>query len=195
MGTNRQLRVIGIVGALFCAGFRWPGDLSRITDELHSSEVETRRLALTELGDYPADEIRELLLKALEDDDLGARIEAARTVQRVGLGEAAQVLTRWLKAPEPEMRAVAASALARLSGASVTEALIALLGDSHVAVRAAAIEALRVLGTPQAAAALRERLESVDRAERVLRIKALAHLRDQKALESFIRASRERSPS
>jgi HEAT repeat protein len=191
---SRFKLVAFVVLALVCAGFHWPGRLSRLRGELQSSDAQERREAIALLGDYPADQVREVLLKALEDDDLGVRIEAAKAAQRVGVREAVPVLTRWLEGPDTEARAVAALAIAKLGGAAVVEALIPLLADAQPAVRAAAIEAVEETGTVKAAVALRKQLGKAAADDRILIICALARLRDTRSLEEMIRASRDSSP-
>lgn len=179
---------------LVCAGFHWPGRLSRLQDKLRSSDAQERREAIALLGDYSADEVREALLKALEDDDFRARIEAAKAAQRVGLREAVPVLTRWLKSPETDARAAAVLAIAKLGGAEVVQALIPLLADAQPAVRAAAIEAIEETGAKKAAVALREKLGKAAPDDRILILRALGLLRDTGSLEALIRASRDGSP-
>ena len=91
--------------ALASLGFEWEGRLTRLRRELGSHDPARRREVVQLLASYPAAEVREPLLAALEDPDAGVRVEAASAVGRVQLTEAVPRLLDWLDDPDADVRA------------------------------------------------------------------------------------------
>ncbi|HBQ13522.1 MAG TPA: hypothetical protein DEF51_21065, partial [Myxococcales bacterium] len=75
-------RLVLVVLALSSLGFEWEGRLTRLRRELTDPDPARRREVVQLLSSYPAAEVREPLLAALEDEDAGVRAEAAEAVGR-----------------------------------------------------------------------------------------------------------------
>src|SRR3954452_18644712 len=93
-----------------CLGFDWPGQVYRLERELAHADPAQRRDLIRRLAQFPAAEGKEAGLHALEDDDAGARIEAAAVAGRVRLREAVPILLDWLDDKEADTRRAAAAA-------------------------------------------------------------------------------------
>src|SRR4051812_7442568 len=95
-------------------GFDWPGQVYRLEHELQRAEPARRRGLVRSLAQFAADEIKEPWLRELEDDDTGARLEAAAVAGRVRLREAVPILLDWRDDKEADTRQGAAGALGHI---------------------------------------------------------------------------------
>lgn len=175
-------------------GFEWQGRLSHITREFDSVDATRRRDLLRLLSGYGANEVRALLLHALEDDDPAVRREAAEVAGRVRLRPASAVLVDWLDDPDVASRVAAVRALGRIADAQVTPQLVRALGDADTDVRRAAVAALGSLGTRDAVVPLLGRLDDVDANVRSDACAVLARIGDSRAVVPLIGRAHDNAP-
>jgi HEAT repeat protein len=114
------------------------GPLQKVVTEGGAEAV----LATSLLGRLRAKEAVPTLLKALEGPTSIGRREMLTALGQMGDGTAAEVVARDLYHDMPEIRAAAASALARIGTAAQADALDALKSDYYRRVREAAVAAL-----------------------------------------------------
>lgn len=98
--------------------------------------------ALVQLGNVSV----QLLIKALENENLSVRQGAAKALAKLGDTHAREPLINTLKAADEKTRAEAAIDLGILGDVLAADALVKALEDDHVRVRRAAAEALDKLG-------------------------------------------------
>jgi HEAT repeat protein len=92
--------------------------------------------------------VTDLLIEQLRSEDLEIRKAAVVALGRIGDARAAPALVEVLD-EDPELVIPAADALAKIGDPHAFEALLALVGDSHAAVRQAVVGALNSLGSPE----------------------------------------------
>jgi HEAT repeat protein len=114
------------------------GPLQKVVTEGGAEAV----LAASLLGRLRAKEAVPTLLKALEGPTSVGRREMLTALGQIGDGSAAEVVARDLYHDMPEIRAAAASALARIGTSAQADALDALKSDYYRRVREAAVAAL-----------------------------------------------------
>jgi HEAT repeat protein len=182
---------------LFCCAFEWPGRIDRLVRELDRGDAETRKAAARQLGQFSEKASGEALLKALEDDDPGVRIEAAHASARARVRRAVPILREWLHDKDAGLRRAGVTALGKLSalrGPNAEADLVRALGDASVEVRVAAVEALRESGAREAVVPLIGRLEDGDPVVRNAALKALGALRDERAVMPLLTQLLDPSP-
>jgi HEAT repeat protein len=91
--------------------------------------------------------VTELLVEQLGSEDLEIRKAAVVALGRIGDARAAPALVEVLD-EDPELVIPAADALAKIGDPHAFEALLALVGDPHAAVRQSVVGALNSLGSP-----------------------------------------------
>lgn len=191
----RRLAPIGLaLLALLSLGFEWEGRLTRLRRELRSEDPARRREVVQLLSSYPAHEVRDSLLSALEDPDAGVRAEAAQAVGRVRLGEAVPRLLEWLEDPEADVRAAAARALGRVGEERAIPSLVRVLGDTNGDVRRAGVAALATIGTDEVIVPILGRLDDVEAEVRVEAAAHLGHLGDPRAAVPLVGRARDDAP-
>jgi HEAT repeat protein len=119
-----------------------------LSDVVRDRDALARRIAVETLGEMGADDRAfTLLTQALEDRDVGLRLLAAEGLARGGAAAVPALLTS-LEAKNPRVRQGAARSLGLIGAPAkkASEALGKLTKDPDAAVRAAAEEALRLLG-------------------------------------------------
>jgi HEAT repeat protein len=192
----RSRRLIGIALCLLslpCLGFDWPGGVYRLERELAHADPAQRSALIGRFAQYPAAEIKEPLLRALEDDDPDARHKAASVAGRVRLREAVPILLDWLDDKDVETRRAAAAALGGIGEGRAVPALTRSLGDTSAEVRRDAVIALGRIGGADVVAPLLGRLDDVDIGVRGEAIAALAAQRDERAVTPLLAPAGEPS--
>jgi len=180
--------------ALASLGFEWEGRLTRLRRELGSHDPARRREVVQLLASYPAAEVREPLLAALEDPDAGVRVEAASAVGRVQLTEAVPRLLDWLDDPDADVRAAAARALGDIGQESTIPSLVRILGDPSSDVRRAGVAALAGIGGDEVIVPLLGRLDDAEPRVRVDAATLLGHLDDPRAVVPLVGRARDDTP-
>ncbi len=184
---------------LLSAGFEWEGRLGRLERELQTGDARSRRDVVRRMAAYPADEVAQPLLRALEDPEVAVRLEAARTAGEVGLEAAVPVLREWMEAPDADIRAAAARALGAIGDPRPVGSLVRALGDSSASVRRAAVKALARLGADpeigrSVAVPLLARLDDDDAEVRIAAAEALASMNDPRAVVPLVGRARDSAP-
>jgi HEAT repeat protein len=191
--TRPTLSVLCIL--LVCTGFEWPGRLARLQYDLAHGQVAARREAVKRLGMYSADEVREPLLAALEDDDAQVRKSAAASIGRVQLKDAAPLLAAWLGDRDGEIRIAAVMTLGALAEPSSREPLTRALSDALPAVRREAATALARVADDEALLALQTASTDADPTVREAAVTALRGRADGRALPALSARVRDESAS
>ena len=191
---RRLPRLLLLLLALLSLGFEWEGRLTRLRREMDSHDPARRREVVQLLSSYPAAEVRQALLAALEDEDAGVRAEAADAVGRVRLREAVARLLDWLDDPEADVRAAAARALGQIGEQQAVPSLVRVLGDSNADVRRAAVGALAAIGGDEVVVPILGRLDDVDPRVRVDAATLLGRLRDARAVVPLVGRARDDAP-
>ncbi|GAB5550006.1 MAG: hypothetical protein SangKO_097660 [Sandaracinaceae bacterium] len=187
-------RLVLVVLALSSLGFEWEGRLTRLRRELTDPDPARRREVVQLLSSYPAAEVREPLLAALEDEDAGVRAEAAEAVGRVRMNEAVPRLLDWLDDPDADVRAAAARALGQIGADGTVPQLVRVLGDAHGEVRRAGVEALAAVGGDEVVVPLLGRLDDVDGRVRTLAAQLLGNMGDLRAVVPLVGRARDDAP-
>lgn len=130
-------------------GFDWSGRIDQLADDLRHPDPAVRRQTLERLGTYPADQIAEYLLPALEDEDSEVRLTAARILGRGRVRRAVPALSGWLTEQDEDMREAACEALGNIGDPRAVAPLARVTSDAAAGVRRAAVEALSAIGTPE----------------------------------------------
>jgi HEAT repeat protein len=191
----RRLTALGLVAlALLNLGFEWEGRLARLRRELSSPSPARRREVIELLAHYPATEVREALLGALEDPDPSVRTAAAAAAGQVRLAEAAPVLMDWLDDPDADVRAAAARALGPIGDSRSIPSLVRILGDNQSDVRRAGVMALATLGGDEVIVPLLGRLDDVDARVRLEAAQRLGRLGDPRAAVPLVGRARDDAP-
>jgi HEAT repeat protein len=190
-----QLRFGWLLLFLFCMGFEWPGRLAHLQYELKHAPAAARRDVVKRLGAYSADEVREPLLTALEDDDVQVRKAAAGAVARVRLKEAAPLLAAWLGDRDGDVRAAAVTALGALAEPSSREALTRALSDALPLVRREAAGALARVADDDALLSLQTATADADPSVREAAVAALRGRTDGRVLPALSARLTDESPA
>jgi HEAT repeat protein len=180
---------------VLCTGFEWPGRLARLEYDLSHAPPPVRRDAVKRLGFYTAEEVREPLLAALEDDDVQVRKAAAASIGRVQLKQAAPLLAAWLADRDGEVRVAAVNALGALAEPSSREALTRALSDALPAVRREAAGALARIADDEAMLALQTTLSDADPTVREAAVLALRGHADGRVLPALSSRLQDESPA
>ncbi|MEZ4336454.1 MAG: HEAT repeat domain-containing protein [Sandaracinaceae bacterium] len=175
-------------------GFQWEGRLARLRRELRDPDPARRREVVELLSSYPAAEVRDSLLGALEDEDAGVRTEAAEAVGRVRLREAVPLLLDWLDDPDADVRAAASRALGSIGEDRAIPRLVRVLGDRQGDVRRAGVAALAAIGGESVVVPILGRLDDVDARVRVDAATVLGHLGDPRAAVPLVGRARDDAP-
>lgn len=142
---------------------------------------------LIELGEEAVPALLELTRSAdAEDRWWGLRVLAQAPHAQAGW------LIPFLKDPAREVRQCAALGLALKPDVNATEALIGALGDEDSMVNSLAVNALVKLGSP-AVPALIEAVKTGSRSARIHGLRALAEIRDHRAIPLMMKVMEEDS--
>jgi HEAT repeat protein len=191
----RRLTTLALVAlCLLSVGFEWEGRLGRLRRDLSSGDAARRREVVRLLGSYPAAEVGDAILGALDDPDAGVRAEAADAAGRVRLREAVPRLLDWLDDGDADVRTSAARALGRIGDTRTVTPLVRVLGDSNADVRKAAVQALASIGTPDVVVPLLGRLDDVNASVRIEAAEVLGALGDSRAVVPLVGRARDDAP-
>lgn len=191
---RRLCAVLLMCLALPSLGFEWQGRLTHITREFDSADATRRRDLLRMLSGYGAEEVRALLLHALEDADPTVRQEAADAAGRMHLRAATSTLVEWLVDPDVPTRISAVRALGRIADPGSTTQLVRALGDADADVRRAAVVALGSIGTRDVVVPLLGRLDDLTPEVRIDACSMLARIRDSRAVVPLIGRAHDNTP-
>jgi HEAT repeat protein len=193
LGGMRRLACLLTIFCL-CAGFEWPGRLSRLIYASAHGATPERREAVQLLGQYPASAVREALLLALEDDELDVRLAAAEGLGHVHAAEAVSALIDWLNDKNPELRGVAVQALGEIGDPRALPGLTRALSDSVSRVRLRAVAAIARQPASDALPRLLTSLDDSDSSVRRQAALACAEFADPLAFAALANHARDESP-
>jgi HEAT repeat protein len=177
-----------------CAGFEWPGRLSRLIYVSAHGAAAERREAVQLLGQYPASAVRDALLLALEDDELDVRLSAADALGHVRAAEAVSALIDWLDDKNEELRGVAVQALGEIGDARALPGLTRALSDSVARVRLRAVAAIAQQPASDALPRLLTSLDDADSSVRQRAALACAEFADPAAFAALANHVSDESP-
>ncbi len=167
------------------AGFDWQGAVDVDAEGLQSDDPKKRLDAIAYLGMRDIHLAQKYLMRALSDEDMSVRHQAAKALGAGGAVAAVQPMIEWLADTDPKTRAVAADVLGDIGGPIAAQALTRSLGDPDSTVRQRTVKALGKIGLRGNASvviALIPRLED-DKAEvRRETIEQLEQLGDKRAV-------------
>jgi len=150
------------------------------TDETLEGDDELRALtdAIVELAGPDAEEARSreavaLLASGLADADDASRLRGARVLGAIARDGDADLVTRLLKDPSPEVRRAAVDAIARLASDRTPEPLHLAIADEAPSVRIAAAQALGASPSPKVFEDLRRLADDEDARVRAVAVKAI----------------------
>lgn len=132
------------------ATYEWPGKMAEVARGLQSDAAKERVDALRGLVHFPYQEIRPLLVGALQDRAPQVQVAAMQTLAQLGQRQDSQLLYPFLNDLDPELRRAAIAALGKLRDPKAVDALLRTLGDPDPGVRVATLEALGDLGLDKA---------------------------------------------
>jgi HEAT repeat protein len=167
------------------AGFDWQGAVEVDAEGLQSDDQKKRLDAIAYLGMRDIHLAQPYLMRALGDDDLGVRHQAAKALGAGGAVVAVQPMIEWLADTDPKTRAVAADVLGDIGGPEAAQALTRSLGDTDATVRQRTVKALGKIGQRGNASvviALIPRLEDDKADVRRETIEQLEQLGDKRAV-------------
>lgn len=122
--------------------------VAALVDLLKDSDPVVRFWGATLLAQYPDfPSVESELLPLADDADPRVRKATIQTLGKIGDDKAAEVAVRLLRDPKPFVRGNAARALAELDRSDLAPSVAELLGDADWWVRAAAKQALEMMGT------------------------------------------------
>jgi HEAT repeat protein len=172
----------------------WPDVVDRVTHDLTSADVSTRRAAARELGALGVTQGAPLAIEALGDSDTEVRLAAADAALHLRAPGATNAVTSWLNAPDPRLRRKACDLARVLPTPQAVAPLARSLGDSDPDVRLAAAEALGYQASGDAVPPLLGRLDDPAPAVRVQIVAALARLGDVRAVVPLVGKVQDSSP-
>lgn len=167
------------------AGFDWQGAVDADAEGLQSDDPKKRLEAISYLRTRDVHLAQPYLMKALTDEDLSVRHEAAKALGAGGAVGALSAMIDWLADIDAKTRAVAADVLGEIGGADAASALTRSLGDSDAVVRQRAVKSLGKIGlrgNPSVVIALIPRLEDDKSDVRRETIEQLEQLGDRRAV-------------
>jgi putative membrane-bound dehydrogenase-like protein len=167
-----------------------------LSDIANSSEQPEamRKLALNALIRIGGGDAKTSLLEIAQSDATppGLLTECLFGIESLNVEKAKEAVASLLGHRTPEVRAAAASCFVKVGGEETTPALIALLSDDSTDVRMAALSSLGRHGDPKAVPAMLELLPQPDL--RATTIRALAPIRDRRALSAYLQGLVDRDP-
>jgi HEAT repeat protein len=167
------------------AGFDWQGAVDVDAEGLQSDDAKKRLDAIAYLGMRDIHLAQPYLMRALADEDLSVRHQAAKALGAGGAVVAVQAMIEWLADTDPKTRAVAADVLGDIGGPEAAQALTRSLGDTDATVRQRTVKALGKIGqrgNTSVVIALIPRLEDDKADVRRETIEQLEQLGDKRAV-------------
>jgi HEAT repeat protein len=167
------------------AGFDWQGAVDADAEGLQSDNPKTRLDAVAYLSQRDIHLAQKYLIKALSDEDVSVRHQAAKALGAGGAVAAVPIMIEWLNDVDAKTKAVAADVLGDIGGPDAAQALIRSLGDPDATVRQRAVKSLGKIGARGNATvviALIPRLEDDKADVRRETIEQLEQLGDKRAV-------------
>lgn len=167
------------------AGFDWQGAVDADAEGLQSDNPKTRLDAVAYLSQRDVHLAQKYLIKALSDEDISVRHQAAKALGAGGAVAAVPIMIDWLNDVDAKTKAVAADVLGDIGGPDAAQALIRSLGDPDATVRQRAVKSLGKIGARGNATvviALIPRLEDDKADVRRETIEQLEQLGDKRAV-------------
>jgi HEAT repeat protein len=140
------------------------------------------------LGVFPDPAVKMALYRALEDRAMEVRVEAARSLVRLGAVRSVMELIHYLVTEDGLPSLAVVDLFRSLGGGAVPELLELLKGDTTVAAKIVAIDALGYCNDLQAVPALLEFYAHPDRLVRLATLLSLGLLRDPRAAPAVLLA-------
>jgi len=179
------LLLLGASAPVAHAGFDWQGAVDADAEGLQSDNPKTRLDAVAYLSQRDINLAQKYLLKALTDDDVSVRHQAAKALGAGGATAAVPAMIDWLNDVDAKTKAVAADVLGDIGGPDAAQALIRSLGDPDATVRQRAVKSLGKIGlrgNSSVVVALIPRLEDDKADVRRETIEQLEQLGDKRAV-------------
>lgn len=167
------------------AGFDWQGAVDADAEGLQSDNPKTRLDAVAYLSQRDVHLAQKYLIKALTDEDISVRHQAAKALGAGGAKAAVPIMVDWLNDIDAKTKAVAADVLGEIGGPEAAQALTRSLGDPDATVRQRAVKSLGKMGARGNATvviALIPRLEDDKADVRRETIEQLEQLGDKRAV-------------
>src|SRR5687768_2815108 len=112
-----------LLGSSAHAGFDWQGAVEADAEGLQSDDPKKRLDAIGYLGTRDIHLAQPYLMRALGDEDLSVRHQAAKALGAGGATAAVPQMIEWLADSDPKTRAVAADVLGDIGGNDAAAAL------------------------------------------------------------------------
>jgi HEAT repeat protein len=167
------------------AGFDWQGAVDVDAEGLQSDNPKARLDAVALLSQRDIHLAQPYLMKALGDEDISVRHQAAKALGAGQAVAAVPIMIDWLNDVDAKTKAVAADVLGDIGGTEAAQALTRSLGDSDATVRQRAVKSLGKIGmrgNPSIVIALIPRLEDDKGDVRRETIEQLEQLGDRRAV-------------
>jgi HEAT repeat protein len=167
------------------AGFDWQGAVDADAEGLQSDNPKTRLDAVAFLSQRDIHLAQPYLLKALGDEDISVRHQAAKALGAGQAAAAVPIMIDWLNDVDAKTKAVAADVLGDIGGTDAAQALTRSLGDPDATVRQRAVKSLGKIGArgnTTVVIALIPRLEDDKADVRRETIEQLEQLNDRRAV-------------
>jgi HEAT repeat protein len=166
------------------------GTLESLLEDLVSGEEARAEAAIPQLIEMEIEAIP-ALLNLTQSPDLDARWWALRALASTPQARS-EMLVPFLNDPAPEIRQCAALGLALKPEAGATESLVRALNDQDSMVASLAVNALIKIGNP-AVPSLIEAVKTGARSQRIHALRALADIRDHRAIPVMMQVMQEDS--
>ena len=170
--------------------------LEQVVTESVMPEVETfcdnedpaiRQAGAYLLSKFSLDRTRDVLLRLLDDEHKGVRIQALEGLVRSKVAVSAGPILRLLRDPDMTVQSKAIEALTRINPPDTVTLLIDALQDQSEYVRRAAVEVLNEIGTDAAIKDLIQALKDKDWWVRVRAADALGHLGGPRVMDAIFK--------
>jgi putative heme-binding domain-containing protein len=177
------------VRAAALGGLREAGDggaAPKIRELFSKGDAETKRLAMEALATCDDGRSAAMLLAYLDESqaDAGLVGPVLLTLGRLKSGDAIPALAKHARSPAADVRDAAFGALVAVGGEAAKEAVVKLMGDSSVEVRAGAVRAAGEMGDRALVPKLLEAYQSPRTSAAA--IAALARMPDARAVEPYL---------
>ena len=171
----------------------WQEALHALEEAIRREEDDAAEAAAQQLLQGPTEEVVPRLLPWTQDPDPDRRWWALRVLAEMDHPDIPARLRAALQDPDPGVRMVAALALRRRPDPDALDALLALLGSRDRLLAHLAADALAALGR-RATDALMRVVEEDDIRTRAQAVRALAQVKDPKAIPLLFRLLDDPSP-
>ena len=166
-------------------------DVGVFVESLQSKDVQTRKKAISSLGESRSHDAVMPLIGGLEDQDASVRSAAAHTLGTFKAPEAVKPLINSLKDPDQWVRRAAVFSLKSTKDSRALKSLMEALTDQSASVRHAAAWALGDFNAPQAGKPLIQALKDQDEYVRRAAAEALGKLNTKAAVKPLLEALKD----